>query len=459
MIPLLANSLWYASCLPAAADFARATGDARGAQEDVLRRILARSGDRRRIGSVAEFRRQVPLSTEPVATAEPVLRRVPTSGTTAAAKLVPYTASLLREFQAAIAPWIVDLFRHEPALLAGRAYWAISPVGQAGEGFADDTEYLGRAGHLVASTLAVPPSVRHIRDVGEWRRATLEHLVRCRDLAFVSVWHPSFLRLLIEPLGPGEPERLWPRLRVISCWADAAAAEPARELMRCFPQAILQPKGLIATEGFVSLPRWGREGAALAIRSHFFEFLDDRGGLRLAHELADGEEYAVVLTTGGGLHRYPLNDRVLVTGFERECPLLRFVGKQDQVADHFGEKVSEEQVRSALAGVSAPFLMVACEGKAYTLFVEAPETSDAELLALGARLEEALRANLHYRYCRSLGQLDAARVFRVTARGHESRLAARQKRGQRLGEIKPVLLEKDSGWSQELEGRFVPCLH
>jgi hypothetical protein len=452
VIPLLANSLWVASCLPAAADFRRATRDVRSVQRDVLRRILRRSGGRARIASVAEFQRQVPMGPEPVAIAEPVLRRVPTSGTTASARLIPYTASLLREFRAAVAPWIVDLVRHEPALLAGRAYWAISPVGEVGEGFADDTEYLGRAGRLVASTLAVPPSVRHIRDIEEWRRTTLQHLARCRDLTFISVWHPSFLRLLIEPLGAGEPVRLWPRLRVISCWADAAATGPARELMRRFPQARLQPKGLIATEGFVSLPLWGRDGAALAIRSHFFEFVDERGGIRLAHELLAGGEYAVVLTTGGGLHRYPLHDRVRVTGFENECPLLRFVGKQDHVADHFGEKVSEEQVRAALAGASARFLLVACEGDAYTLHVEAPEASDEELLALGARLEGGLQENVHYRYCRSLGQLDAVRVFRVTARGHECRLAAHQRRGRRMGGTKPTLLERDGGWTRELEG-------
>src|SRR5208282_5190930 len=98
----------------------------------------------------------------------------------------------------------------------------------------------------------------------------------------------------------------------------------APELAAMFPRATIQPKGLIATEGFVSLPLWGRDGAALAIRSHFFEFLDAVEKSRLAHELSVGEEYSIVLTTGGALWRYRLHDRVKVMGFERECPLLKF---------------------------------------------------------------------------------------------------------------------------------------
>jgi hypothetical protein len=50
---------------------------------------------------------------------------------------------------------------------------------------------------------------------------------------------------------------------------------------------------------------WGRAGAALAVRSHFFEFVSADGKVRLAHELSDGAEYSVLLTTSGGLWRYP----------------------------------------------------------------------------------------------------------------------------------------------------------
>jgi hypothetical protein len=438
VIPLVANSLWFASCLPEAAAFWRATRDVAGTQRRVLRRIAG--------CDVEEFRETFALTDEIGEPAEPVIRRLPTSGTTGPTKWIPYTASLYREFQRGIAPWIVNLFSHNPGMLAGKSYWAISPVGETGEEFGDDTEYLGSARKWVGSTLAVPVAVRVAK---QWRRETLRYLTACRDLTFISVWHPSFLTLLLE--GVEEPARLWPKLRVISCWGDAP------ELREKFPQATIQPKGLIATEGFVSLPLWGRDGAALAVRSHFFEFVDEAGNARLAHELVAGNAYSVVLTTGGGLRRYRLRDRVRVTGFVNECPLLRFIGKESNVSDHFGEKVSELQVATALEGLPAKFALVACEGRTYTLFVET-DRDDDELLLAAERLEAALQDNVHYRYCRQLGQLDRVRLFRIEGRGAEAYLGECQRRGQRLGDVKPTVLRADSGWAKVFRGRFVePC--
>lgn len=431
MIALLANSLWVASCLPAAAAFRRATHDVVGTQSRVLRRITG-------CGSVAEFRDRYPLTDEIGVPREPVKRRVPTSGTTGPTKWIPYTHSLLREFRNGIAPWVVDLFGHNRAMLAGKSYWAISPVANESESFADDTQYLGRSGWLTRAALPVPASVRHIRDISKWRRETLRHLAACRDLTFISVWHPSFLVLLLD--GVTEPARLWPRLRVISCWGDAP------ELREIFPQATIQPKGLIATEGFVSFPLWGRDGAALSVRSHFFEFLDDAGRVALAHELVAGSEYSVVLTTSGGLNRYRLHDRVRVTDYVNECPLLRFAGKEDNISDCFGEKVSEEQVRAALDGIEARFLMVVCEDRAYTVYSESDDAAD-----VGLRLEAALLQNVHYRYCRELGQLESVRVFRIARNGQARYLAECQARGQRLGSVKPTMLQRTGGWRSVFE--------
>lgn len=421
--------------------FRRALHDVAETQRRVLQNITG-------FRTVAEFQHRVPLSDKPGAPREPVIQRVPTSGTTRPMKFIPYTRSLLAEFQRGIAPWVVDLFSHEPRLLAGRSYWAISPVAGEAEGFEDDTEYLGDAGWLARSTQAVPATVRHIRDMDTWRHETLRHLTACRDLTFISVWHPSFLTLLLE--GVSEPARLWPKLRVISCWGDAP------ELARLFPGVMIQPKGLIATEGFVSLPLWGRNGAALAVRSHFFEFLDDTGRPKLAHELVAGREYSVVLTTSGGLRRYRLHDRVRVTGFERECPLLRFVGKEAHVSDHFGEKVSERHVRAALEslGLDATFTMVACENNAYTLFVETAE-SDERLLMAAEQLEAALQANIHYRYCRQLGQLGPVRVFRATQNAPAGYLKGCHRRGLHIGGVKPLLLQRTSGWADDFDGYWL----
>jgi hypothetical protein len=266
---------------------------------------------------------------------------------------------------------------------------------------------------------------------------------------------------------------LWPRLRLISCWTDAQAAQAVPEVARLFPQACIQGKGLLATEGCVSLPLLGVHGAVPALRSHFFEFLPlsgdkvpviiDAGARpRLAHELEPGARYAVVLTTGGGLYRYQLHDVVEVTSRLYACPLLRFVGKLDHISDHFGEKLHAGHVQRALDdllhqyGIEPVVAMLACEllpaGAAYILFIEAPGAHTDMLHRLGAALEARLCDNYHYAYCRRLGQLAALCVFRIDAQGHTAYLEHCRAAGQRLGDIKPTVLHRQSGWLHVFQG-------
>src|SRR5262249_30342341 len=143
--------------------------------------------------------------------------------------------------------------------------------------------------------------------------------------------------------------RLWPRLRLVSCWAEGAAGLYARQLAGLLPGVRIQGKGLLATEGVVSIPLTGYPGAALAARSHFFAFVPEGGGApRLAQELAAGQRYTIVLTTSGGLYRYRLGDVVEVVGHVDSCPLLAFIGREGIVSDRFGEKLHEPFVREAL---------------------------------------------------------------------------------------------------------------
>ena len=50
---------------------------------------------------------------------------------------------------------------------------------------------------------------------------------------------------------------IWPRLALISCWTDAAAGQFLPQLRELFPTIEIQPKGLLATEAFVSFPLVG----------------------------------------------------------------------------------------------------------------------------------------------------------------------------------------------------------
>ena len=526
--PAIANLAWAAASWPAHGRFLRALQQPAETQLALLQRLVGRHADCRygrehafsTVRSYEEFARCAPLvdyeNLEPyiecirrgegkVLTADPVQRLVPTSGSGGARKLIPFTAGLQRHFDRALGPWISDLFLQQPRLTCGPAYWSITPaVPQPAEeqsavsiGFDDDSRYLGGVRQrLVESILAAPPALRLVSDIETFRYLTLLCLLRRRDLALISVWHPSFLTLLLETLprnwdewlddiragrckrcndlpapiqqalrfgplpgrakelrraDPHRPESLWPALQLISCWRDGHAEFAADELQRRFPNTVIQPKGLLATEAFVTIPFAGRH--PVAVRSHFLEFIDETGARRLVHQLREGECYDVVVTTSGGLWRYRLRDLVKVTGYVERTPSLRFLGKSNNVSDRFGEKLSEtfvaESIREITAALPNPpcFAMLAPGedelGWRYTLYLEGATACD-----LAGPLDKALRRNPHYAWCRDLGQLLAPRLVLLAAgEGYKSYVARELKHGRRLGEIKASALSTRTGWS------------
>lgn len=475
---LAANGAWLASSLPAALAFHANLHRAAEVQEALLLRILRRNASTEfgrahgfaSIASIREYQQRVPVRTYDeyvelqgdarALTASPVTHYEPTSGSSGAAKRIPYTRELRAEMGRAIAPWIVSLFASHPAAFAGEAYWSVSPVLAGATGsqpLASDEDHLGPVrARFVRAVQAVPGDVRFIQDLEAFRHATLQHLLRRPTLSLISVWHPSFLLLLLGPLRERAAD-LWPNLRVISCWSDANAARDAEEVARLFPHAHIQPKGLLSTEGFVSIPI-ADAAPALAYRSHFYELRCTQTGRVLpATEGEVGGRYGVVLTTGGGLYRYDTEDLVEIVGYREACPLLRFIGRAQHISDCYGEKLNELFVRERLEttlrehGIAAKFAMLACEENAYALFIES-DCADAPLLDAAHALDEALRENIHYDYCRRLGQLGALNVFRIATAGSTTYLATS---GQRLGDVKLTSLDRRRDWSTRFAGSWV----
>lgn len=261
--------------------------------------------------------------------------------------------------------------------------------------------------------------------------------------------------------NPGDAPALWPRLQVISCWGDAHAALALADLRQRVPHADLQRKGLLATEAFVSIPFRGQH--PVAVTSHFFEFADARGEVRLVHELRAGESYSVIVTTGGGLWRYRLGDFVEVDGFIASTPSLRFIGRGSSASDLCGEKLTETFVTRAIEascaslGCTPHFAMLAPERDAegrwsYTLFAQGDLPPE-----LPSRLDEALRANPHYDLCRDLGQLGQVRCFQIAGGAYEAFCAVCVKAGQRLGDIKPRALSSRIDWRKHFGGSSECC--
>ncbi len=529
----IANSLWGATNLPLYLRFRRALAEPEAAQRLVLQDYVQRNAQTvfgRHYGfdsirGYDDFAKRVPPMDyvdlerwierirrgEPnLLTSEPVVRLVPTSGSSGARKLIPFTPGLNREFNAAIGPWLVDLLRQHPRIAGGPAYWSVTPVSAPTTeesavpiGFDDDTAYLGGTRQKFArAVMAVPDEMRHLRLMEDFRYVTLLCLLRQKDLRLISVWHPSFLTLLLEALpamwrelltdirsgqceradvfpprvraalNPGplarraaelnaldsrKPESLWPCLELISCWGDGAAEFAASGLKEFFPNTVIQSKGLLATEGCVTIPFAGQR--PVAVRSHFYEFIDDAGAVHPVQDLQAGQSYEVLLTTAGGLWRYRLGDSVQVSGFVGETPSLRFLGRSGNISDLCGEKLTEafvtQTIQSLLANLNTKpvFVLLAPDtdrlGHRYTLYVEGNASPH-----FAERIDQSLRQNPNYAYCRDLGQLLPIRLFIITERGYEKFASRQTARGACLGGIKPASFSRMGGWSQIFAGAY-----
>jgi len=495
--------------------FERAAQDPERAQHERLQRFLADNAGSvyglqygyHSIRTVEEFQRRVPVVDHAhlaprieqaaaghtnVLSTSPLRMFERTSGSTSATRLVPYTDDLLQDISHATGPWFHHLLSSVDGLVGSPQYWSISPVAQQRQrteggipiGFTDDAQFLSGLENLAARfTMAVPASVAALPSVEEWRLSTLRHLLEAHDLGLISVWSPSYLTLLMQAAREHLPsllkllrpsraaeildgldaegalvgEAFWPGLRLISCWTDGVSAQFVPELRRFFPKTPIQGKGLLATEGVVSVPLSLQEdaGRVLAVRSHFMEFMDldaPRSRPLLAHALREGGRYSPVLTTGNGFARFHLKDVVTVTGMQGRTPCIRFEGRLDGTTDLCGEKVAMNQVEDALkdaqrsTGVRASFSLMTPlrEPSAhYRLYVECDGAAAA--VTLRDAVEEQLMKAHPYRYCRELGQLAPLEVVRVRDgwRQYQQALAAN---GIRLGDAKAQHLDARPIW-------------
>lgn len=515
------NTLWRLSCFYKNKQYNNALSNCEEVQKRYLFRLLKNNAKSiygkkwgfADISSLKQFQEKIPLTEymdyvsyidiiskgeKNVFTSEDVLLFEPSSGSASPQKLIPYTKSLRREFQNAIAPWIFSLYGQIPELTEGRAYWAISPNIRRKEwhgaipiGFDNDAAYLGFTGRYLFPLVSVEPKqLDSFNNIAEFRSQTLASLLSAEDLTLISVWSPSFLRILLDwyfehdneifglmkkngdrgswqrvgdlkKMGKDKTvfERIWPHLKVISCWTDGASRNEALRLKQYFSNTYIQGKGLVSTEAFVSFPYMAGYDPVLASTSHFFEFMNENGDCLLAHQVKKNCEYSVIVTTGGGLYRYRLGDRVLVTGFLGDTPTLRFLGKSENISDKYGEKVNELHVskilKSILGNCEYNFCMLAPDSKAnenfYTLYIEFDGVLPENVRDL---LEQGLRENFHYRYCIELGQLSPVRIFRVRNDGYKTYEARCLDRGMKQGDIKLAYLSAQDGWSNYFHGDY-----
>lgn len=414
---------------------------------------------------------------------EPIAFEV-TGGSLSGGKLIPYTQEGLEDFQRAILPWIAQTKEHYQMNFTA-SYWSISPilrdVKNTPRGIAigvSDMAYLGEeAGSALASGMLIPSWVAELKNLSDWQLATLYWLVCSDTLEFLSVWSPTFLLMLMqamqehqEPLQKilhdggvicghivqkdrealrrfntyikkRETAQLWPNLKLISCWSDAMSKPFSKQLLKLFPHAKIQPKGLLSTECVVTMPD-PQGDPLLSYQSGFYEFMDMRGAVHFSNSLIYGEVYEVIVTTNSGLYRYRSGDLLRYEGQKNELPILRFIGRKGVVSDMVGEKLNEIFIQQALKDIEE-FCMIIPQSQAPTRYLLLGENNSIESFV--DEIEKRLIKNPQYAYARKIGQLEKLEAVVVTdAMKHFFHYKTML--GSRVGDIKIPALHIDHVW-------------
>jgi hypothetical protein len=232
------------------------------------------------------------------------------------------------------------------------------------------------------------------------------------------------LEAIVRQHGTMYPRHYW-RLGFVAHWTGGTMGLYAPMFPKYYGEPPARDIGLIASEGRMSIPLAdATPGGVLAVMSQFFEFIpaNEYGTAKptilRSHQVREGEEYFVLLTNGSGLYRYDIGDRVRVTGWMGQAPVIEFLSRDAHTASMAGEKLTEDQVVMAMQKLRGS------DGEAITDLVLAPrwaeipryrvyvETGTARSVArLAARLDEALSAiSVEYASKRETLRLEAVEL-------------------------------------------------
>ncbi len=437
-----------------------------------------------------------------------------TSGTTREPKYIPVTPAFLEEYRRGWNCWGLRALLDHPGCFLRHIVQVSSPMNDistptgipcgAITGLMAATQK-----RLVRKYYTAPLAVAHIKDATAKYYAIMR-LATPRDVAFLIAANPATLLLLArtandhreslirdirdgtlspnfdipadvrrqlasrlkpDPAAAARLDRLagsnaalrpkdyW-SLGFLAHWTGGTMGLYRPRFAEWFGDVPVRDPGLLASEGRMSIPIDDNSAAGiLDVASHYFEFIPadeyespSRRALTIA-DLQPNAEYFLLLTTSSGLCRYDIGDRVRVTGFFGQAPIIEFLSKGAHTASLAGEKLTEHQVVAAMRSLSNPpdsFVLAPAfsDPPHYRLYLDAPVAPDK----LADDLDRALSAqNLEYaskRQTHRLGPIEPCPLPTGTLAQHDLRL--RQKSAGRSEQFKHRFLLPDCGLDEEL---------
>ena len=230
------------------------------------------------------------------------------------------------------------------------------------------------------------------------------------------------LEAIVDRTGNLFPKDFWPDTQLLAIWTGGSAGAYRSTLKRYVGEIPVRDHGLSASEGRMTIPVADNSAdGILDVTSHFFEFLPEeeygrQDALVLeAHELEEGRNYYILLTTPSGLYRYNIFDVVRCTGFYHSTPMIKFLHKGAHIANVTGEKISESQVVDAVRSVMDEMRLTLShftvspvwgDPPRYQLLVERGDVGMPHGDSLAQQVDERLKLlNCEYKEKRATGRL------------------------------------------------------
>ena len=169
--------------------------------------------------------------------------------------------------------------------------------------------------------------------------------------------------------GVLKPADYWPSLSLIGCWKGGTVGHYLEKFPDWFDpdgkrEIPVRDWGYLSSEARGSIPisDEGSKGV-LTIATNFFEFVEveelegqrddpSKWNFLTVAEIEKSKDYYIFITTTGGLYRYDINDVVRVEGYYNQTPEIVFLRKGRGMTNITGEKLSVNQIISAMQNVS-----------------------------------------------------------------------------------------------------------
>lgn len=211
----------------------------------------------------------------------------------------------------------------------------------------------------------------------------------------------EYLRSQLTERKPFTPATYWKKMKIALFWLSSTVGRNVDDIRPYFGETVrFMDAGYGASEAKINIPMAPEEKCgALSITTSFFEFIPtEGGGPLLAHQLENGHEYELVVTTWAGLYRYKMKDIIRVDGFIGNTPKIEFVRKSGELLNIAGEKLPainvDNTIRQLLQekgfDVRQIQIFSDLDNRRYVCYVETVDGT----MNVNAELEEELNARL-----------------------------------------------------------------